>query len=52
MGEEKLTITQELLDTLVDALSKLPYREIAAIFHMLASEIEAQKEDKPKIVLN
>lgn len=50
--EEKdtITITSELIDLMVDSLSHLPYRDVAAVFAQLAGEIEAQ--NNPNIIIN
>ena len=41
-------ITSDLLDLMVDALSHLPYRDVAAVFAQLAQELESQN---PNIII-
>ena len=47
MDPETVTISEELLDLVVDGLSNLPYRDVQHIFSQLAKELEAAK---PSIV--
>lgn len=45
-----ITITEELLNRFVDALTYLPYRQVQDIFAQLAAELEEQPEEKPQLI--
>lgn len=49
MDKETVTISQELLDMMVNALSRLPYLDVHGVFGQLAHELA---DDEPKIQLN
>jgi len=52
MQNSTIRVSEELLDLIVDALTKLPYREAQPVFDQLAAELSGPKEEEPKIYIN
>lgn len=46
---KSITISEELLDQFVNALTQLPYRDVQHLFVQLGQEIAAQHEDSPQL---
>lgn len=49
MNSDKVWITTELLDLLVNQLTQQPWREVTPIFERLGQELSAQ-EESPTII--
>lgn len=48
-----ISLSEELLDMMVDAITKLPYREAQPIFERLGQELAPTPEQpEPQIILN
>ena len=50
--QNSIQISEGLLDLMVDAITKLPYREAQPVFDQLAIELSGPKEQEPKIITN
>ena len=49
---KRVTISSELLDQLVDALTHLPYRQVQNVFAMLGDELSDQEtEQEPQLIV-
>ena len=48
---KSITISEDLLDKMVNALTQLPYRDVQHLFVQLGHEIAAQSEDNPQLVV-
>lgn len=48
---QSITISEELLDKMVNALTQLPYRDVQHLFVQLGHEIASQHEDNPQLVV-
>ena len=51
--QNSIRISEELLDSMVDALTKLPYRDVTHIFQRLSAELGPEPEvNEPKIIID
>ena len=49
MSKTFVKISEELLDIMVNELTKLPYRTVQPIFLQLGEDLEEGKEEKPRL---
>jgi len=50
--QNSIRISEELLDSMVDALTQLPYRDVTHIFQRLSAELgPAEPEQESKIIV-
>lgn len=44
-------LSDDLIDQMVNELTKLPYRDVIMILRQLGEEIQEQKNDQPQILV-
>ena len=47
----QISISEELLDAIVNALTQLPYREVQPVFDRLSAELMPSEEPEPQIIV-
>lgn len=49
--QNSISISEELLDLMVNALAGLPYAQVQPIFQQLAEELAQPQDDEPTIIV-